>query len=111
MFTIGSVTAVDSKSEAIPDKFALLQNFPNPFNPETCIVYQIPTSSFVHLAIYNLLGEKVKQMVEEQKQPGEYSVIWDGKDDDGKRVSSGIYIYQLCVEEKVTFNRRLLFLK
>jgi len=111
MFTIGSATAVDNKSETIPDKFALLQNYPNPFNPETRIVYQIPTSSFVNLTIYNLLGKKVKQMVEGQKQPGEYSVVWDGKDDARKRVSSGIYIYQLRVRGKVVFNRRLLFLK
>ena len=75
-----------------------LSNFPNPFNPTTTISYQLPENSEVELAIYNLKGQKVKQLVSNsagQLSAGQHSVVWNGKDDNGKSVSSGIYFYKL----------------
>jgi len=73
----------------------LHQNYPNPFNPTTIISYQLPENSKVELAIYNLKGQKVKQLVSDQLSAGQHSVVWDGKDNNNKSVSSGIYFYKL----------------
>ncbi|MFQ5824727.1 MAG: FlgD immunoglobulin-like domain containing protein, partial [bacterium] len=94
----GAVTAV----VGIPQTFVLHQNFPNPFNPSTEIQYQLPSRAgeFVgkvrtFLKIYNLLGQEVRTLVDEEKAPGYYKVIWDGKDNIGRGVTSGVYIYRL----------------
>jgi hypothetical protein len=101
-------TAVEDEeeNEKLPEKFALHQNYPNPFNPSTSISFTIYGSRFtvhssVHttLKVYNILGRKVRTLVDEQKVGGAYQVIWDGKDDDGIEVASGIYFYQLTVRQ------------
>jgi hypothetical protein len=74
---------------------ALLQNFPNPFNPETQIAFTIPQAFFVTVKIYNTLGEEIRNLVEGQYAAGVHTVIWDAKDDSGKPVTSGLYIYRL----------------
>ena len=88
------MTSVQDKVE-IPKKFSLNQNYPNPFNPETTIKYELPKTSKVKLQIFNILGQKIKTLVDEEKQPGYYSVKWNGINDYGVKVSSGIYIYRL----------------
>lgn len=90
-------------SERMPKTPELSQNYPNPFNPETKIKYTvgsrqthpIPTT----LKIYNILGQLVKTLVDEAQEPGSYEVIWDGKDEEGNEVASGIYFHQLKTEE------------
>jgi len=72
-----------------------MQNYPNPFNPTTTINYQLPVDSKIELAIYNLQGQRVKQLVSDQLSAGQHSVIWNGKDKNNKQVSSGIYFYKL----------------
>ena len=84
----------DTTSTNIPKSFALFQNFPNPFNSETTIRYQVTEESRVSLTIYNILGEEVKRLVDEKKPAGTHSMRWDGRDRYGKKVSSGIYIYR-----------------
>lgn len=86
----------------LPETFTLHQNFPNPFNPATAIHYQIPfrkhdpgADNRTILRIYNLLGEEVRTLVAADQAPGFYKVIWDGKDNLGRRVTSGVYYYQL----------------
>lgn len=100
--------------ERLPEEFQLAQNYPNPFNPTTTIRFDIPESltgeALVRLRIYNLLGELVRTLVDEQKFPGQYTVQWDGKNTRFEPVSSGIYIYRLTAGEfKQT--RRMLLLK
>lgn len=75
--------------------FALNQNYPNPFNPETKITFQFPQASQVTLRIFNILGKEIITLVNEQYQAGKHTVNWDGKDNLGNVVSSGIYFYQL----------------
>ncbi|MCK4223534.1 MAG: T9SS type A sorting domain-containing protein [candidate division Zixibacteria bacterium] len=86
-----------------PEKFELAQNYPNPFNPETRIKYTVDSrqthSIPITLKIYNILGQLVKTLVDEAQEPGRYEVIWDGKDEEGNDVVSGIYFYQLTTGE------------
>lgn len=75
--------------------YALNQNYPNPFNPITTISYQLHTSNDVELTIYNILGQRVKSLVDEKQPAGFYQVRWDGKNEKNQQVSSGIYFYRL----------------
>ncbi|MCL1826954.1 MAG: T9SS type A sorting domain-containing protein [Candidatus Cloacimonetes bacterium] len=70
-------------------------NYPNPFNPETTISYSVNDPSVVKIEIYNIKGQKVKTLVNELKQRGMHSVVWNGNDEDNRSVSSGIYFYKL----------------
>jgi len=90
--------------------FELQQNFPNPFNPTTTINYSILQESKVDLTIYNLKGQKVKQLVSEQLTVGQHSIVWDGKDDNSKSVSSGIYFYKMRTKD-FSEMRKMLLLK
>jgi photosystem II stability/assembly factor-like uncharacterized protein len=87
---IGGIVSVDNEIDFRPDGFILEQNYPNPFNPTTIIRYQIPEISFVTIKVYDVLGNEISRMVNEEKPAGEYGVEFDG---DG--LTSGIYFYQL----------------
>jgi hypothetical protein len=82
----------------IPERFELFQNHPNPFNPETQIRYDLPVSGHVKLSIYNVLGQRVRILVDEMQDAGHKSVIWDGRDNSGQEVASGIYFYKISAE-------------
>ncbi len=79
----------------LPRSLGLSQNFPNPFNPSTTIRYSLAAESWVTLAVYDLRGKMIRRLVEENQSPGQHSVHWDGRDDAGRQVSSGIYLYRL----------------
>ena len=79
----------------VPEEYELVQNYPNPFNANTEIGFALPKDVHVRLAIYNLLGEKITTLVDEDRKVGRYKVRWDGTDAKGNPVSSGIYIYRL----------------
>lgn len=88
--------SVDIVVPELPQGFALFQNYPNPFNAETMIQYQIADARQpVRLVIFDILGKKVRTLVNENQSAGFYRVKWDGKDDHGKDVSSGIYVYRI----------------
>jgi hypothetical protein len=101
------VVQIESESQNfMTDDFLLLQNYPNPFNPRTVISWQVSspapggdgqlvTGNQVDLKIFDLLGQKVRTLIDEWQKPGFYSVIWDGLNDTGNPVSSGIYFCQL----------------
>ena len=106
---VTDVEETNLKSE-LPSSFVLHRNFPNPFNPETRIGYDLPIDTPVKLEIFNLLGRKIRILVDATQPPGSYSVIWDGRNDFGRSVASGVYVYQLRTREKV-LNRKLLLVK
>lgn len=94
----------------IPEEFTLLQNFPNPFNPETQITYHLPKTASVRLEVFNNRGELVRLLKQGTQTAGIYSVIWDGRDAAGKGVASGLYIYRLQVDSQ-QFIRKMLLMK
>jgi len=83
----------------IPSAFELFQNYPNPFNPETKINYNIAKATDVKLEIYNVQGQLVRVLVNEKKVPGQYSIVWNGRNNQGQQLPSGIYLFQLKCEE------------
>ncbi len=93
---------------ALPARFALYPNYPNPFNPATEIRYAIPQKSQVVLVIYNSLGQQVRMLVNERQNPGVYTSRWDGTDDRGKMVPSGVYLYRLQAEDRLLTGKMLL---
>lgn len=101
-------------AEFIPENFALCQNFPNPFNPETSIQYHLPESAHVEIIIYNLRGELVNRLINRNRPAGVYSVNWNGLDSSGRKVSSGIYLYSIkAVGKNLVFTntKKMILLK
>lgn len=94
--------------ELPPQAFRLMQNSPNPFNPATTIAFELPQAADVDVAVYNLVGQRLRTLVSEQKAPGRYQVVWDGKDDSGRDVSSGVYFYRYHAGEFLASRRMLL---
>jgi hypothetical protein len=96
-FTTELLTDVkdNEQGSVIPDRFELKQNYPNPFNANTTIKFSLKTSEEVQINIYNVSGQKVRNLLEKKMPAGIHQVIWDGKDDFGKEVSSGVYFYQV----------------
>jgi hypothetical protein len=95
--TVGcsSPKAVAVAEAGIPEGFALLQNYPNPLNPETEIGFQLPEANHIVVKIFNILGEEIRTLVDQPYEPGSHRVRWDGRDERGNPVASGIYLYQL----------------
>lgn len=85
-------------------------NYPNPFNPETTISYSVPNPGPASLKVYNLKGQVVRTLVNDTLEPGEYRVVWNGKDESGQNVSSGLYFYRLTNDGK-TITRKMLLAK
>jgi len=79
----------------LPKAFALKQNYPNPFNPSTEIVFDLEKSSTINLTVFNVLGQKVKVLANGVQQAGTHSLSWDGRDEMGATVSTGLYFYTL----------------
>jgi choice-of-anchor B domain-containing protein len=94
----------------IPSEIVLHDAYPNPFNPSTTIQYSLPNAGTVDLMIYDLMGREVRSLVNAFMKTGTQSVIWDAKDDYGKPVSSGVYIYRLKTKEQM-FSKKLILLK
>ena len=88
-----------------------ISNYPNPFNPSTTIEFSIQTVSKVKLSIYNIKGQKIKTLANNEFNKGSYSIIWNGVDESGKPVSSGLYFYKLNVNSKIEATKKMLLLK
>lgn len=107
------VTSVQDDPGVTPERFVLHQNYPNPFNPSTRINYTIQASvglTAIRLDIYNIMGQKVRTLVNAKQPSGLYSIEWDGRTDNGTNVPSGVYVYRLTAGEQ-TSSRRMLLLK
>jgi hypothetical protein len=108
---LGLITDVQKDPNRIPTEYNLAQNFPNPFNPSTMINFDLPKQSAVTLEIYDVLGQKVKTLVNgETMDPGYYHIIWNGTNQSGSTVSTGIYFYRI-VADKFTSLKKMMFLK
>jgi len=88
----------DGIESSVPSEFRLHQNFPNPFNPNTSISYEIMSESIVNISIFDLLGAEVIQLTNEVQQPGIKSISWDGRSSDGIQVNAGVYVYRLSAD-------------
>jgi hypothetical protein len=90
----------DPALNGTPENYALYQNFPNPFNPTTEIRFAVKNESRVNLAIYNVKGQKIKELINGFKNVGYHKVVWDGTDSIGNKVASGIYFYVISVKNE-----------
>jgi len=93
----------DNGNDLIPTQFNLSQNFPNPFNPSTKIKYTIPTNEFVNLTVYNVLGNTIITLVNEQKPAGNYEILFDASE-----IPSGVYFYRLATNDFISTNKMIL---
>jgi len=94
--------------------FSITQNYPNPFNPSTTIQYDIPEGSgivLVEINIYDVRGSLIKKLLDEKKDPGSYSVNWNGHDSSGQQVSSGIYLYRMQIDHDLVTIKKMVLLK
>jgi len=98
----------DSETDNIAKNFKLYQNYPNPFNAGTTIRYEVNLKSFIEMKVYNLKGKEVRTLVYKIQDAGEHEVKWDGKINNGKEVSSGIYFYVLRAGNDVKFKKMVL---
>lgn len=99
---------IQQTSTEIPAKFDMSQNYPNPFNPITKINYDIPTTGFVTLKIFDMTGREVKNLVSTSLTPGKYTVDWNSQDNNGKVVSSGVYFYRITQGSNVITKKMVL---
>jgi hypothetical protein len=97
VITYGNPTGVRGNGDALPGLLALRQNYPNPFNPRTTIEFWLPEGDYVTLSIYNLLGQEVRKLADGAHEAGYHVVVWEGKDDAGVDVPSGVYFCKLLM--------------
>jgi hypothetical protein len=97
----GTITSIKQRNRP-PAEYGLEQNYPNPFNPTTTIAYALPKKEQVLLSIYNMLGEKLVTLVDRMQEAGSHSVTWNGRDEKGHSLPSGIY---LCRIKSESFNQ------
>ena len=97
-------------SNVLPDDFVLDQNYPNPFNSGTVIRFALPQREEVKLAVYNLAGQQVAMLVQGVREAGTYSLHWDSRDDNGRALASGVYLYRLQIGEGQQVETRKLML-
>ena len=98
------------KPATTPGEFPVNQNYPNPFNPTTTISYALPEQARVTVDVFNILGQKVRRLVDSDQPAGEHSVVWDGTDGRGEEVSTGFYFYRVKAGDH-TEKKKMLLLK
>ena len=105
-----SITNVSNENNKLPNSFALLQNYPNPFNPSTTIKYSLPENKNIKITVYDINGNEIKTLVSGSIEAGEHSVTWNGKNNFGTQVASGIYFYSLVADGFIQ-TKKLVLLK
>ncbi len=103
-----TVNDIKQLSNNIPKTYDLMQNYPNPFNPSTIISYQLPENQTVTLDIFNEIGQKIRTLVNETQSAGQHNVTWNGKNDFGLSVSSGIYFYRIKAGNYINVKKMIL---
>jgi len=104
----GNPTLSLENNSSLPNTYFIYQNYPNPFNPITKLQYELPENSFVNITVYDLLGKKVKTLVNSTQDSGFKSVIWDATNNAGKLVSAGVYLYKIQAGEFVQTKKIVL---
>lgn len=104
----GTVTRVDGSSPSDPNTYLICQNHPNPFNSSTTIEFNIPNERHVAVSVYNILGEQIRHLFEGHLPIGLHQLVWDGKDDFGVAVGTGVYLYQLKTDGFVGTRKMML---
>ena len=99
------ITAVE---DATPAAYPTLASYPNPFNSSTTISFILPEAGFTELAVYNMAGQKIRTLIACELSPGVHEAVWDGRDDSGNPVSSGIFVSRLATGKAVVTNRMTL---
>ena len=107
-WVVGATDVEEGVEVLLPSDFGLSQNYPNPFNPQTVIEYAVPKDSRVTIVIYNVLGQRVKILKDQWEQAGFRSVTWDGKDQKGEEVGTGIYFYKIQSDNFVKTKKMVL---
>ncbi len=100
-----------SSDPTVPMTFALHQNFPNPFNPSTTLSYDLDAANHVSLEVFNVLGQQVSTLVDEFQQAGPHSVEWNGNDDSGAPVATGVYFYRINAGDNKVETKKMMLLK
>jgi len=90
---------------SIVSEYAVMSNYPNPFNPQTTIIYELNVGGNVELAVYNMLGQQIISLVNGFVEAGDYNMVWNSTDTNGNEVSSGIYLLKLTTENQVVSNK------
>jgi flagellar hook assembly protein FlgD len=90
--------------------FELYENYPNPFNPTTTISFNLPKNAPVNLEIFNLKGQKVRTLINSELKAGKHNIVWNGLDNNGKPVASGVYFYRLSNGEQI-LSRKMMLMK
>jgi photosystem II stability/assembly factor-like uncharacterized protein len=104
----GTTAVKEKSSEGLPKMYALAQNYPNPFNPQTSFQFGLPEAQVVDIVIYNIMGQVIRRLVHESYQPGIYTVFWDGRNDFGVSVTSGVYLYRIRAGEFVSVRKMII---
>jgi hypothetical protein len=108
--TLKRASADPGSFPVVPATYVLENNFPNPFNPATNIRYGVPRRSYVTLAVFDILGRKIRTLVAGESLEGTFTVRWDGRDDDGRNISSGVYFYRMTAGSYV-MSKKMILLK
>lgn len=105
----GTITSIQTKGKyQHPSDFELIQNYPNPFNASTIISFQINNEQNINFSIYDLLGRRVATLINNKISSGVHKIVWKGKSDDGKELSSGLYIYRIQTQTTVKQKKMLM---
>ncbi|MCX6149571.1 MAG: YCF48-related protein [Ignavibacteriales bacterium] len=107
---LSNLTEVEAKKETKPKEFLLFNNYPNPFNPTTTISYNLPSDGRVTIKVYDMLGREVKTLVNDYKNAGSYSVVWNSKDIYDNEVSSGIYFYNIRFKDQ-SYSKKMILVR
>lgn len=100
--SMSRITGVEPMDQMIPENFQLAQNYPNPFNPSTSITFSVPRAADAQLLVYNSAGRLVRKLADGHLTSGKYTADWDGRDDNGSSVATGVYFYRLSVVQNGT---------
>ena len=110
MIEHGGTLEVSEKNPLVPNEVIISQNYPNPFNPETTLQYNIPADGLVSIKVYDILGNKIKTLIEHWKSAGAHTEMWNGQNDNSQVVSSGVYFYQIKAGDKQV-TKKMIFAK